>query len=105
MFCCLKCNVVAVFTCGNYFRCRYCYCCHCIVIVTLIQNYGYVTDGAGILIMRIHSKEVKIENIIRLGWRLFILVTILKVIVHSSCHCSNRQGWLVRLLTASFPNL
>ena len=63
MFCCLKCNVVVVFA----FRCCYCYCCHYIVIVTLIQNYFHVIDGAGILIMRTHSKKVKIENIIRLG--------------------------------------
>ena len=67
MFCCLKYNVAVVFACGSCFRCRYCYCCHCIIIVTLIQNYCHVIVGAGILIMRIHSKKVKMESIIRIG--------------------------------------
>ena len=118
MFCCLKYNVIDVFPCGSCFCCCYCYCCHCIVIITLIQSYCHVIVGAGILIMRIHTKKVKTVNIIRLGWCFFILVTILKVISHTSysfeafwcfldsaCWCNKCLGWSVRLLTASFPNL
>ena len=67
MFCCLKCNVVVVFAFGSCFRCGYCYYFHCIVIVTLIQNYCHVIIGTAILIMRIRYKKVEIENIIRLG--------------------------------------